>query len=190
MAATELSAWAPARPAAPRPPSMWRAWAHAYALLWAFTLGSALLITITPGASVLARELLHLKLGASTNPPSSLAIVASIAANNMLRSSWPLALGPLGAGRNRFTRALADGAVLANLLVAGLLVGGALGGYGTRVLPYLPNVPVEWAGIASGTAGWFIERRRPLIQRERVAVSACTAALLICAAICESCLSP
>lgn len=160
MAATELSGPVRARRTAGRPSSLWGAWAHAYALLCAFTLATALVTLTVPGAGALARGLLHLKLNPSANPPPSMAGLVSIATNNILRSSWPLVLGPLGAARNRVTRTLADGAVLANLLVPGLLVGGALGGYGLRVLAYVPHVPVEWAGVAVGGGGWLGARSR------------------------------
>lgn len=174
---------------AERAPGLWRAWLTAYEAIWTFTLAAGAVVYAVPGAPSLARQVLALKLSAVHHSPPTVGLVLSIALNNMLRSIWPLMLGPLEARRNRLMRMLADGAVLANLLAAGLLVGGALGGYGLRVLPYLAHVPVEWAGIASGTTAWLIERRRPLAQRERAAISACTTVLLACAAICESCLS-
>jgi hypothetical protein len=100
---------------------------------------------------------LPLTLTAAHNPPPSLAGVLSIAINNTLRSVWPLTLGLIDAQRRRVTRLLADGAVLANLLVSGTLVGGAVGGYGVRVLAFLPHLPLEWAGLAMGAAGWAVE---------------------------------
>lgn len=171
-----------------RLPQMLRAWALSYGALWAFTLGGAVLVTFVPGAPMIAREVLRLSLDASHNPPPSLGVVVSIAANNVLHAAWPLLLGLVGAERRWFTRRLADGAVLANLLFAGLLVGVAVGGYGTRVLPFLVHVPLEWAGIAAGSAGWVIERNKQLDGR-RLTV-ALTALLLLCAATAETCLVP
>lgn len=159
------------------------AWVRAYGLLWTFTLATALLVIVVPGAGAFARGLLHLKLSPAANPPPSIATVVSIVANNVLRSSWPLVLGPLGARRNRLTRTLADGAVLANLLVPGLLVGGALGGYGLQVLAYLPHVPVEWAGIAGGAAGWLAERTEgPHRTRRSTAIVYLTTLMMLAAA--------
>ena len=111
-----------------------QAWLRAYALLWTFTLGTYVLVLLMPGGPALARRLLPLALTASHNPPPSLAGVLSIATNNTLRSVWPLALGLVEAQRRPITRLLADGTVLANLLVSGLLVGCAIGGYGLRIL--------------------------------------------------------
>lgn len=179
------------RSAGTRPaPSFWRAWLTAYAAIWTFMLAAGALVYALPGAPALARQLLALKLSAVHNPPPNVGLVLSIALNNTLRSIWPLALGPLGARRNRITRMLADGAVFANLLVPGLLVGGALGGYGLRVLPYLPHVPIEWAGIAVGASGWLVERQRPMRHSALVGALASLAGLLLCAALLEATLAP
>jgi hypothetical protein len=175
-----------ARPA----PSLWHAGLTAYAGIWTFTLTAGAVVYAAPGGPALARQLLALKLSAVHNPPPTIGLVLSIALNNTLRSTWPLLLGPLGAQRNRITRMLADGAVLANLLVASLLVGGALGGYGLRVLPYLAHVPVEWAGIAVGASGWLIERQRPTRTSALVGALASLAVLLLCAALLEATLAP
>jgi hypothetical protein len=148
------------------------------------------LILVVPGAPALARGLLHLSLTATHNPPPSVPGVISIALNNMLHSVWPLSLGLLDAQRRRFTRALADAFVTANLAVPGLLVGTALAGYGTRALPYLPHVPVEFAGIAIGSAGWLVERHRSLALRERILYAGATVVLLLLAATIETYLVP
>lgn len=189
MATTELTG--PARLADARhTPSLWRAWITAYATIWVFTLAAGALVYVLPGGPGLARQLLALKLTAAHNPPPTMGLVLSIATNNTLHAIWPLTLGPLGARRNRLTRTLADGAVLANLLVPGLLVGGALGGYGLRVLPYLPHVPIEWAGIASGTSGWLIEREQPMRTATRTGALLSSAGLLLCAALVEVLFTP
>jgi len=92
--------------------------------------------------------------------------------------------------RGRATRTLADALVLANLLAPALLLASALAGYGPRALPYLPHVPVEWAGIATGAGGWLIERHRPLTARERATWITATIAILTCAASIETYLVP
>jgi hypothetical protein len=184
----------------------WRAWLLVYTALWGFTLGTAILVWALPCGPAIAREVLRLTLSGAHNPPPSLAGVSSIAANNILHSVWPLSLGLIGAQRRRSARLLADAAVLANLAVAGLLVGGAIGGYGLRALPFLPHVPLEWAGIALGAAGWLVERERrfrgreherPFDEREglisgrlRALAAGLTVGVLICAASFESFLVP
>lgn len=189
MATTELI-----RPAcsagARRATNIWRAWLTAYAAIWTFTLTASVLVYASPGGPALARQLLALKLTAAHNPPPNAGLVLSIAINNTLHAIWPFTLGPLGARRNRLTRTLADGAVLANLLVAGVLVGGALSGYGLRMLPYLPHVPLEWAGIAVGASGWLVERERPMRPSALAGALASLAGLLLCAALLEAALAP
>ncbi|HEY5286000.1 MAG TPA: hypothetical protein VIJ50_02730 [Solirubrobacteraceae bacterium] len=96
-----------------------------YALLWGLTLGSCVLVLAVPGGPAFAQGLLPLTLTPAHNPPPSLAGVLSITANNTLRSVWPLTLGLIDAQHRKVTRLLADGAVLANLVLSGLLVGGA-----------------------------------------------------------------
>lgn len=173
-------------------PELRRAWLPIYGALWEVTLASGLLVLLVPGARPVARELLGLSLTAAHNPPPSLGGVASIAANNILHSVWPLSLGLIDAQRHRFTRRLADLAVGANLVVAGVLVGSAVGGYGSRVLAFLVHVPLEWAGITLGSAGWTIERTgaRRLSWHQRGLVFGATTTLQACAALVESLLAP
>ncbi len=167
-----------------------RAWLLTYSTLWTLTIGFAAIVCITSGGGLLVRELLRLKLSATANPSPSITAVVSIAVNNTLHSVWPLTLGLIGVQRRRLTRTFADALVLASLLVPALLVGGALGAYGIRVLLFLPHVPLEWAGIAIGAAGWLIERKRPLTGRERTGLLVIAVLLLICAASIETCLVP
>lgn len=168
----------------------WWAWVRVYALLWAFTLGSCALVLVVPGGPALARGVLPLTLTAAHNPPPSLAGVLSIAANNTLRSVWPLTLGLVDAQRRRVTRLLADGVVLGNLVVSGLLVGGAIGGYGNRALAFLPHVPFEMAGFAVGAAGWIVEKKQPISHHWRCVASAFAVIVLTCSAIIEAFLTP
>lgn len=148
------------------------------------------LVLVVPGGPALARRLLPLTLTAAHNPPPSLAGVLSIAANNTLRSVWPLTLGLIDAQRLRVTRLLADGVVVANLFVSGLLAGGAVGGYGIRVLAFLPHLPLEWAGLAIGASGWVVKRKRPMVERGNGLAVILSAGILLCAAIIETHIAP
>ncbi len=183
MAAAELSERPAGRAAFAR--ELWPAWVRAYAVLWGFTLGACLVVLVVPGGPALARRVLPLTLDAAHNPPPSLAGVASITVNNTLRSVWPLALGLIDLQRWRVTRLLADGAVVGNLLVSGVLVGAAVGGYGVRVLAFLPHLPLEWGGLAVGAAGWVVERQRRLTGRERPAAALLTFSVVLIAATAE-----
>lgn len=185
VASAVLSLDAPVRPS-----DALRAWLLAYVGLSGFTLATALLVAVLPGGPVLARGLLHLTLTATHNPPPSLAGVLAIAANNTLRSLWPLSLGLIDAQRHRATRTLADMLVSANLLVPGLLVGACLAAYGTRTLPYLPHAPLEFAGIAVGASGWLHERDHSLTPRDRLRYGGAAVLLLLVGATIETYLVP
>jgi hypothetical protein len=167
-----------------------RAWRAAYTFLLLVMFATCITVDAIPGAGTPARELLHLKLTGGGNPPPNVALVLSIAANNTLHSVWPLTLGLLDTQARRWTRALADAFVIANLAVPGVLVGAAIATYGTQMLAYLPHVPVEFAGIAAGAAGWLIERGRPLTTRERSIGIGVTVAVLLLAAAIEAYLVP
>jgi hypothetical protein len=99
---------------------------------------------------------------------------------------WPVALGLTGVQNRRVTRWLADALLAGVLLRNTLWVGSALGAYGPRALPYVPQLPVEWAAIALGASGWLVERKRPLSRRERAVWLAMTALVVLCAAVIET----
>ena len=80
---------------------------------------------------------------------------SALAAHNLPIAAWPLLLGVLGAHRHRL------GPACHRRRSAGvhhrdtLPVGAALGAYGAALLPYLPHLPLEWAGLALGASAWL-----------------------------------
>lgn len=80
-----------------------------------------------------------------------------LVAHNFAVCAWPLALRVLRMHRSRFTRITFGIPVVVALIANGALVGLALGTYGLRLLPFLPHLPIEWAALVSGCAGWFME---------------------------------
>ena len=89
-----------------------------------------------------------------------------LAAHNIPIVAWPLLLGVLGAHRHRLARqspTASAGVLIANTLP----VGAALGAYGAALLPYLPQLPLEWAGLALGASAWLVQRRRALTRPGR-----------------------
>ena len=101
-----------------------------------------------------------------------------LTAHNIPIAAWPLLLGLAGAQSSRRGRTAADTLVLACMLANVVPVGAALGAYGTALLPYVPQLPLEWAGLAAGYAGWLVQRRRPLTARARLAWLALICGLL------------
>lgn len=186
MAAAELS---PRRRARGRwlPAGLGAAWVRAYAAVWLGALAAAALVTVVGHPLILpARGLLGATLSARHNAPPQLGHVLVLAAHNIPIFSWPLLLGAFGAHRSRFQTRVADGLLVACIFVNTAQVGVGLGAYGWALLPYLPQVPLEWAAGALGVSAWLIQRRRALTVREGLAMFALIAVVLVCAAALES----
>ena len=163
-------------------------WLRVLAAVWALTLLTAALTAAIAPLETGARELLRLRLAAATNPPPSLGRAAAIGAHNIQTVGWPLLL-PLLNPRRRPARALAATAVAASTAANAILVGLALGAYGTRLLAFTPQLPLEWAGLALAPAAWIAARDHHdarLLIRGAAALSA----LLAVAALCETWLVP
>jgi hypothetical protein len=154
-------------------------------------LGSATLVALAGPPLVLPiRHLLGLRLAAGVNPPPHIEHALTLAAHNVPICAWPLLLGVAGAHRHRLATRFADGLVLACMVANTLPVGAALGAYGTRLLPYLPQLPLEWAALALGAGGWLIQRRRALAIGEGLRCLALIACVLLCAALLETAAVP
>jgi hypothetical protein len=188
MAATELS------PASPRrwlPAWIARAWLRAYTAICVATVLFAALVAVGgPGLTEPVRRLLGAQLSPRDNPPPSLTHILALAAHNIPIAAWPLLLGVIGADRHRLARQLADTLVVACLLVNTLVVGAALGAYGAPLLPYIPQLPLEWAGLALGTGSWLVQRDHELTTRQRLVWLALTAGVLVLAAALETAAVP
>lgn len=155
MAATELSGQA----ATPRQRgALAAAFVASNASVWALTLLIAAGVAVAgPGAASFARSVLALRLTPTAAP--SIGHALAIAAHNIPIAAWPMLLAPIGATRSRRGRAIGDALVGACLLANTLPVGAAFAAYGTRLLPYVPQLPLEWAGLAGGPAWWIVVSR-------------------------------
>lgn len=161
-----------------------RALIGAYLAIWVLTLLLATVIALL--ARDVARELLGLRLDAAANPPPGPGAVLALAAHNLPICGWPLLIGSLPVGdRTRWRRAL-DLTVLACALANILPVACALAGYGGALLPYVPQLPLEWAALAVGYGSWVLERRRPLARADRLRLLGVLASLTLGAAALET----
>jgi len=173
------------------PAGLARIWLHAYAAVWLATLAPAALVALVGRPLVIAtRRLLRLALNAHRNPPPHLGHVLALAAHNIPIAAWPLLLGVLGAHRHRLAMHVADGVLLACIIANTLPVGAALGAYGTAVLPYIPQLPLEWGGLALGASAWLVQRGRPLTASEGIGVFVLIVCVLLCAAALETAAVP
>lgn len=147
------------------PGEAWHTWRCAYLGVWSATLAAAVLVASVPGASEGARAVLGARLRAATNPTPSLGLALALAGHNLSIAIWPLLLGPLEAQHSRTSRRAADALVAAALLASVVPVGAALGAYGTALLAYVPQVPLEWAAFSLGASGWMLQRRELASRR-------------------------
>ncbi len=194
MAAAELTKTpviASAASHAARVSDLRRAWLGAYGAIWVATLTSAVIVALS-GASVraLVRHWLGLHLDPGGNPAPSVARVFALVAHNVPIAAWPLLLGVLGAHRHRLAQRLADILVVACMIVNVVPAGAALGAAGSALLPYIPQLPFEWAGLALGASAWLVQRKRALTVAEGLAVLAMTTGVLLVAGVFESVVAP
>jgi hypothetical protein len=163
-----------------------RAWPRAYAAVWTATLSSTGLVAISgAGLKSCVRQLLGLHLNPASNPPPDIEHVLALAAHNVPIASWPLLLGVVGAHKHRLGRRLADTVLLAWIIVNTMPVGAALGAYGLTPLPYLPQLPLEWAGLALGLGAWSVQRGHPLTIQDGLALLGLIVLVLVTAAAVE-----
>lgn len=164
-----------------------RVWLRAYVAIWLATLSSAALVALAGGPLTLpSRHLLALALTPHRNAAPHVEHILALAAHNIPIAAWPLLLGLTGAHRHRLATHVADGVLLACILLNVLPVGVALGAYGAPLLPYLPQLPLEWAGLALGASAWLAQRKRALALSESLAVLAVIAVVLLAAGVLET----
>ena len=157
-----------------------------YAGVWAATgLAAAAVGVGGRPAAAAVRGALGLKLdgGVRVHP---LANIAMLAAHNLPVAAWPLLLGIAGADRSRAGRGVGDTLVVASAAANTLPVGAALGAYGSGLLAYVPQLPVEWAAVALGISAWITQRQRALPRRERLLWLAAVTVCVLAAAVLET----
>jgi hypothetical protein len=177
------------RPAAPRDGAeraLASGWLRAYAAAWALTAAAAAAV-VAGGAGIEAAARRSLALSFSPAAPSAWHAIA-LWAHNLPIAAWPMLLGPLGA-RSRRGRSAADALVAASLAANTLPVGAAIAAYGARLLPYMPQLPIEWAALACGPAWRIAARRQQLDARTGALWLVITGALMFASALIETCLA-
>jgi hypothetical protein len=153
----------------------------AFAAVWLLTAVGGLVGLLAPGLA--AGDRLHPTLHGSATD------LLSILATNLRLLSVPFALGLLGFHRGHRARRFGDLLVGAVVTLNTVRVGLALGRYGTRLIPYIPQLPVEWLALALSTSAWIATRRgaQPHVLRTRALQTLAAAAA---AAAIEALLTP
>lgn len=162
-------------------PGLVRCILSSYGMLWAGTVLFALV------AIPFARPLHDLfEFSGALAKPGNTGWVAFIIANNTREAIVPFLFAALRVGAHRWPILLGD-VVIAACLSANIALGGlALGTYGVRVLPYVPQWPLEWGGFALALTGWRLARRGRRDPLELTLLAIATASLLCLAALIET----
>jgi len=147
----------------------------ALAAVWLLTVVGGIVGLLAPGLAP----------GGGPDPTlhGSVTDLLSILATNLRVLSVPFALALFGFHRSRRARGFGDVLVGAVVTVNCLRVGLAIGRYGTRLLPYIPQLPVEWLALALSASAWITARHggqpRALRTRARQTFLAAAAAAAI-----------
>jgi hypothetical protein len=124
--------------------------AAAAACVWLLTAWGVLLGRLAPG------------LAASTHPHptlhGTLGELASVIANNLRVLAAPFLLAVFHWPDGRLTRRLGDLVIAAPIAQNTIAVGLALGRWGDRLLPYVPQLPLEWTALGTAGAAWLTAR--------------------------------
>jgi len=155
--------------------------ALAYAGLWTITLLGAAIGTAAP----------TLAPGGRPHPTlhGSLGDFVSIAETNARILSAPFLLALFRFPAQRTTRRVGDLVIGVVLGANALRVGLALGRWHARLLPYLPQLPVEWLAAALAAASW-LALRTGVRRRTAFAYLAAVLGLVIAAAAVETIATP
>ena len=135
-------------------------------------------------------------LGPATHPHPTLhpsaSAVAAILLNNVRVLAAPFILVAAGFERGRCSRVAGDMVVAAILAGNAVAIGLALGRWGGTLVPFLPQLPLEYLAAATAAAAWFEARRYARSSGSRIAMryAAATIALTTCAAAIEVLLTP
>jgi hypothetical protein len=152
-----------------------------YALLWAGTVLFALVAI--PFAGPL-REVFGLS--GSLVAPGTATMAAVTLTNNAREAVIPFLFAVLRVGARRWPIMVGD-VVIAACFTADVALGGlALGTNGMRALPYLPQWPLEWGGLALALTAWRLARSGRRDPCELALLAFGTAILLCSAALIET----
>jgi hypothetical protein len=133
-------------------------------------------------------------LAATTAPhptlTGSLDDALGILQNNVRVLAVPYLLWLVGFPHSRVGRHAGDLLMVALLAGSGLPVGVELGRWRARLLPYVPQLPVEWAALAVAITAWLLIRTGAAEYRHIWVLAGVTAALLVLAAGLETWATP
>ena len=152
------------------------------------TVAGMAVIGVTLASSLVA--VLDPAIAGSTPPHPSLTGSVNdwlgITAENLRVLAAPFLLWLLGAHTSRLGRQAGDAVVLAVIAVNAIPVGIALGRWQSRLIPYVPQLPFEWAALTVTASAWLTIRTTTATRHEIAVLGASTAVLVLAAAAIET----
>ena len=156
------------------------------------TVAGAAVIGVTLASSLVA--VLDPAIAGSTPPhptlTGSLNDWLGITAENLRVLATPFLLWILGADKSRVGRRAGDVVVLAVIAVNAIPVGIALGRWQSRLIPYVPQLPLEWAALILAVSAWLTIRTSTATRHQVVVLAASSVVLVLAAAALETWLTP
>jgi hypothetical protein len=153
---------------------------------------TAAVISLTAAGAVL--DTLDPALAGQTLPhptlTGSVGDAAGILANNARVLAAPFVAITLGFQDSSYGRRAGDALTLLVVGTSALPVGIAIAHWGTSLLPYIPQLPVEWAALATAVSAWLASRHGAVDIASTARRGLATAALLIVAAGLETWCTP
>jgi hypothetical protein len=114
----------------------------------------------------------------------------AILEHNLRVLAAPFLLWLLRPDTSRLGRAIGDVLMIALVAASALPVGVELGRWRGRLIPYLPQLPLEWAALAVAIAVWLTIRRAPSRPQHLALPAVLILALLTAAASLETWATP
>ena len=160
--------------------------AAAAASLWLLTVAPAIVVATVPGASDAVRSRLAFALTPHEGSIPELLGIAGTNARVVLAIALAAWARPRAVGLGLPTDLLVSGIVGLNAVAVGV----AVGAYGSRALPWLVHLPLEWAALAVVAGLHRFARRRTVRTLGCALVTAVAAALVGLGALTETYLTP
>ena len=160
--------------------------AVAAASMWLLTIAPAVMVSTVPGASDAVRSRLAFAL---TPHEGSIPELLDIAETNA-RVVLAIALGAWARHRVAGVGLWTDLLVPVILAVNAVMVGVAAGAYGSRALPWLIHLPLEWTALAVVAGLHRVARRRTVATRDCALITAVALALVVVGALVETYITP
>ncbi len=110
--------------------------------------------------------------------------------HNLRVLAVPFLLAGLRFPASRLGRRSGDAIITGMVAASTIPVGSALGRWQERLVPYLPQLPLEWAALTVATSAWLAARHGQASVRELAVIGASTAVLLVGAAGLETWCTP